>query len=71
MRDDGKIECPLCGGDGSIYGNEARAQELRRLRNVLKSGDYNGVDLMHAWIALEAYADALDGRDASRVDGDT
>jgi hypothetical protein len=39
---------------------DERVEELRLLRLKLKSGDYDGVDLMRAWIALEEYADMLE-----------
>lgn len=34
--------------------------KLRRLRVLLKSGDYTGTDIMEAWIALDEYADLLE-----------
>jgi MoxR-like ATPase len=37
---------------------------LRELRAVLKSGDYDGADLMRAWCAMADAADALASRDA-------
>ncbi len=36
------------------------AKELRALRRTLKSGEYNGGDLMRAWIRLEEYARLID-----------
>jgi len=43
--------------------NEAtkeKVEHLRHLRVLLKSGDYDGVTIMHAWIAIEEYADLLE-----------
>jgi hypothetical protein len=49
-----------------------RVAELRHLRNLLKTGEYMGTDIMLAWIALAEYADLLEaGNSASepRADG--
>lgn len=37
-----------------------KVEHLRNLRVRLKSGEYDGVDIMAAWIALEEYADLLE-----------
>jgi hypothetical protein len=37
-----------------------RVAELRHLRNLLKTGEYMGTDIMLAWIALAEYADLLE-----------
>lgn len=40
--------------------SKQKAERLRELRVLLKSGEYDGADLMAAWIALEEYADLLE-----------
>jgi len=45
-----------------------RSQELKALRVRLKSGDYNGADIMQAWLALDeliAQQPSADARDAA------
>jgi hypothetical protein len=37
-----------------------KVERLRDLRVRLKSGEYDGTDIMAAWIALEEYADLLE-----------
>lgn len=37
-----------------------RIERLRDLRVRLKSGDYSGTDIMHAWIAVKEYSDLLE-----------
>lgn len=37
-----------------------RVERLRDLRVRLKSGEYDGVDIMHAWMAISDYADLLE-----------
>lgn len=37
-----------------------RVAELRHLRNLLKTGEYMGTDVMLAWIAVAEYADLLE-----------
>lgn len=44
--------------------SEERVAELRHLRNLLKTGEYMGTDIMLAWIALAEYADLLEARSA-------
>lgn len=39
-------------------------EKLRLHRVILKSGDYNGAQLMEAWCAMINAADALDAKDA-------
>ena len=41
-------------------GSEWTAEKIRELSRTLKSGDYDGVNLMAAWIRLNEYADLLD-----------
>lgn len=42
-----------------------KVQRLRDLRTVLKSGEYDGADLMAAWIALQEYAALLEQQDTN------
>lgn len=44
--------------------SKERVAELRHLRNLLKTGEYMGTDIMLAWIALAEYADLLEKRTA-------
>lgn len=37
-----------------------KIEQLRNLRVRLKSGEYDGTDIMAAWIALEEYAELLE-----------
>lgn len=42
---------------------ETAKQKIERLRDLrvrLKSGEYDGVDVMHAWMAVKEYADLLE-----------
>jgi hypothetical protein len=42
---------------------ETAKQKIERLRDLrvrLKSGDYSGTDIMHAWIAVKEYADLIE-----------
>lgn len=37
--------------------------ELKQLRRALKIGEYDGVDLMHAWLAIDELIELREWRD--------
>lgn len=37
-----------------------KVERLRHLRTLLKSGEYDGMVVMQAWIAIDEYADLLE-----------